>query len=278
MIANKLWSIFGLRKIDLTENRLTSNPLKCQHWWALERFLLSVYAFCNQKQTENFCSSRCLEKQPSPAFCVKAGCHGCQLGGGLLASLGEHRPWDPGALAPQTPSPQSQRHEFWHRQHRPFTPGPFSASRFSHPIPSSKACWALTLKGCAPDSAENSASACLAGKFPQEIPDTSTFRCLGGRSGFPEKGPPNSHPEGRQSPGSCCREDWALVLRMQSLTYLSFYSQCLLGPLTYGCSAHVSQRPQRDFPVGAVDKNPPASAGDMGLIPGLGRLHVLQST
>ena len=110
------------------------------------------------------------------------------------------------------------------------------------------------------------------------MPDISTFRCLGGGSGFPEKGPPNSHPEGRQSPGSCCTEDWALVLHMQSLTYLSFYSQCLLGPLTYGCSAHVSQRPQRDFPVGAVDKNPPASAGDMGLIPGLGRLHVLRST
>ena len=27
----------------------------------------------------------------------------------------------------------------------------------------------------------------------------------------------------------------------------------------------------RDFPGGAVVKNPPASAGDMGLIPGLGR-------
>ena len=212
-------------------------------------------------------------KAPITGLLSEAACHGCQLGGGLLASLGEHRPWDAGAVAP--PGPQSQRHEFWHRQHLPFTPGPSSASRFSHPIPSSKACWALTLKGCAPDSAESSASACLAGKFPQEMPDISTFRCPWGGSGFPEKGPPNSHPEGRQSPGSCCREDWALVLHMQSLTYLSFYSQCLLGPLTYGCSAHVSQRPQRDFPV---DKNPLASAGDMGLIPGLGRLHVLQST
>ena len=30
----------------------------------------------------------------------------------------------------------------------------------------------------------------------------------------------------------------------------------------------------RDFPGGAVVKNPPANAGDMGLIPGLGRSHM----
>ena len=30
-----------------------------------------------------------------------------------------------------------------------------------------------------------------------------------------------------------------------------------------------------DFPGGAVVKNPPASAGDMGLIPGPGRSHML---
>ena len=29
-----------------------------------------------------------------------------------------------------------------------------------------------------------------------------------------------------------------------------------------------------DFPGGAVVKNPPASAGDMGLSPGLGRSHM----
>ena len=34
----------------------------------------------------------------------------------------------------------------------------------------------------------------------------------------------------------------------------------------------------RDFPGGAVVKNPPASAGDMGLIPGLGRSHLLRSS
>ena len=31
------------------------------------------------------------------------------------------------------------------------------------------------------------------------------------------------------------------------------------------------------FPGGQVVKNPPASAGDMGLIPGLGRPHMPQS-
>ena len=30
----------------------------------------------------------------------------------------------------------------------------------------------------------------------------------------------------------------------------------------------------QDFPGGTVDKNPPANAGDTGLIPGLGRFHM----
>ena len=33
----------------------------------------------------------------------------------------------------------------------------------------------------------------------------------------------------------------------------------------------------RGFPGGAVIENPPANAGDMGLIPGPGRSHTLQS-
>ena len=33
----------------------------------------------------------------------------------------------------------------------------------------------------------------------------------------------------------------------------------------------------RDFPGGAVVKNPPANAGDVGLSPGLGRSHMLWS-
>ena len=31
------------------------------------------------------------------------------------------------------------------------------------------------------------------------------------------------------------------------------------------------------LPGGVVDKNPPANEGDMGLIPGTGRFHMLQS-
>ena len=32
----------------------------------------------------------------------------------------------------------------------------------------------------------------------------------------------------------------------------------------------------KDIPGGTVDKNPPASAGDTGLIPGLGSFHMPQ--
>ena len=35
-----------------------------------------------------------------------------------------------------------------------------------------------------------------------------------------------------------------------------------------------SLKNNRDFPGGAVFKNPPANAGDTGLIPGPGRSHV----
>ena len=34
-----------------------------------------------------------------------------------------------------------------------------------------------------------------------------------------------------------------------------------------------SKMKRQDFPGGLVVKNPPASAGDTGLIPGLGRFH-----
>ena len=36
--------------------------------------------------------------------------------------------------------------------------------------------------------------------------------------------------------------------------------------------------PLGDFPGGAVVKNPPANAGDVGSIPGLGRSHMLWSS
>jgi len=33
-----------------------------------------------------------------------------------------------------------------------------------------------------------------------------------------------------------------------------------------------------NFSGGTVDRNPPANAGDMGLIPGQGRFHMLQKS
>ena len=42
--------------------------------------------------------------------------------------------------------------------------------------------------------------------------------------------------------------------------------------------AIIKKSTNRDFPGGAVDKNLPAIAGDMGLIPGPGRSHVLWSS
>ena len=38
----------------------------------------------------------------------------------------------------------------------------------------------------------------------------------------------------------------------------------------------IKEKPQ-EFPGGAVDKNPPANAGDMGSIPGLGGFHMPQN-
>ena len=43
-----------------------------------------------------------------------------------------------------------------------------------------------------------------------------------------------------------------------------------------GTQQRAQKGPKGDFPDGPVVKNPPANAGDMGLIPALGRPHVLQ--
>ena len=45
------------------------------------------------------------------------------------------------------------------------------------------------------------------------------------------------------------------------------------GRGTAGMLSSVKDTPG-DFPRGAVDRNPPAKAGDMGLIPGPGRFHM----
>ena len=41
-------------------------------------------------------------------------------------------------------------------------------------------------------------------------------------------------------------------------------------------SHDAAKKKKKDFPGGAVDKNPPANAGDTGSIPGPGRSHMLQ--
>ena len=38
------------------------------------------------------------------------------------------------------------------------------------------------------------------------------------------------------------------------------------------------KKAEKDFPGGTVDQNPPASTGDVGSTPGLGRFHVLWAT
>ena len=44
-----------------------------------------------------------------------------------------------------------------------------------------------------------------------------------------------------------------------------------------GSHINVTKQTERDFPGGAVVKNPPANTGDTGLIPGQGRSHMSQS-
>ena len=48
-------------------------------------------------------------------------------------------------------------------------------------------------------------------------------------------------------------------------------------PKSVGHSKSLLNHCLRDFPGGTVVKNPPANSRDMGLIPGLGRSHILQS-
>ena len=59
---------------------------------------------------------------------------------------------------------------------------------------------------------------------------------------------------------------------------------CIVGGninccIHYGKKYNGSPKKQKqDFLVGTVDKNPPANAGDMSSIPGLGRSHKLHTT
>ena len=47
-----------------------------------------------------------------------------------------------------------------------------------------------------------------------------------------------------------------------------------MDQVIFHLAKHLFKEPIEGFPGGAVVKNPPANAGDMGLSPGLGRSHM----
>ena len=49
-----------------------------------------------------------------------------------------------------------------------------------------------------------------------------------------------------------------------------------MDELTQGGTVDQKKKKSKDFPGGAVDKNPPSNAGDMGSTPCPGRFHVPQ--
>ena len=59
-----------------------------------------------------------------------------------------------------------------------------------------------------------------------------------------------------------------------AINFKSIYSQ--KGNVVGEGGGQIKEKPQ-EFPGGGVDKNPPANAGDMGSIPGLGGSHMPQS-
>ena len=65
----------------------------------------------------------------------------------------------------------------------------------------------------------------------------------------------------------------------KNLLPVSARKKILQHVLVISESEEAKKKPKtvRDFPGGTVVKNPPASAGDMGSIPGLGRSHMLRS-
>ena len=74
----------------------------------------------------------------------------------------------------------------------------------------------------------------------------------------------------------------ALGFLLKSMPSRLTFTECppvtgtVLSPLQTCVPFYKPQHP-RDFPGGAVVKNPPANAGDMGSSPGLGRSHMPRS-
>ena len=56
-----------------------------------------------------------------------------------------------------------------------------------------------------------------------------------------------------------------------------FHLECPSNQWALAVGSSVLRVHARDFPGGAVVKNPPANTGDPGSIPGLGRSHMLWS-
>ena len=65
--------------------------------------------------------------------------------------------------------------------------------------------------------------------------------------------------------------------RSGPLVLFSFHTTTQHLANLYREPGHLRRVCFRDFPGGAVDKNPPANAGDTGSIPAPGRFHTLQS-
>lgn len=153
----------------------------------------------------------------------------------------EHRPWGPGTLAPQTPSPQSQR------QSSDFLDSVCHArllsQTFSHPIPSSKGLLGAPLKVCAPDSAERLCFCVPVSGNPQEIPTSVPSGVLG-----QVRSPKVLQTRTRRAEAESevlLQEAWALILCMENLTDLSFCSTVSSWSSDlWMLYSHVSQRPR----------------------------------
>ena len=72
------------------------------------------------------------------------------------------------------------------------------------------------------------------------------------------------------------RSNWAREPQLLSLRVWSLCSATREATIVRGPRTAMKSGP-RGFPGGAVVKNLPANAGDMGLIPGLGRSHMPRS-
>ena len=67
------------------------------------------------------------------------------------------------------------------------------------------------------------------------------------------------------------------AIKKQSLVHWSNVVHCFQAMFQNKFLINFKKFNLRDFPGGAMDKNPPANTGDIGSIPGPGRFHMLGS-